>query len=199
MLALLISCSGENSRRDGDTGMAAGAPGGMSTHDTMTAAPPNTGAVGGNAEGTPAAVLSQMNVANTMEIQLSRVAIKKASSPQVRKIAQTLLTHHNKNREQVRSLAQQVNVTLTPAQGGSVSSSDSAAMPRDLQTTSGAAFDKAFIQYQINAHEANIDRLQNQTIPAIEDQQVKAYLQQTLTAMQNHLASLQQVQQQLGS
>jgi putative membrane protein len=197
--ALLISCSPDNDRRSGDVGMAEGAPGGISSRDTMPATTADTGAVGGNTGVTPAGVLSQMNVANTTEIQLSTLASKKATSPQVKEIARKLVTHHSKNREEVRALARKLNVTLTPAQGGSISSSDSVALPQELQTQSGAEFDKAFVRHQITAHQANIDRIQNQTLPAVEDAQLKAYLQKTLTAMQGHLASLQQAQQQLGT
>jgi putative membrane protein len=179
--------------------MAEGAPGGISSRDTMPSAMGDTGVVGGNGEATPAGVLSQMNVSNTTEIQLSTLAAKKAGSPQVKQIARKLVTDHTKNREEVRALAQKVNVTLTPAQGGSVSSADSVAMPQDLQTLSGAAFDKAWLQNQINAHNANIQRIQNQTLPAIQDPQIKSYLQKTLTDMQGHLGSLEQVEQQLGS
>ena len=199
VLLLLIACSSENTRRSGDTGMAEGAPGGISSRDTMPSAMADTGAIGGNAEATPAGVLSQMNVSNTTEIQLSTLAAKMASSPQVKQIARKLVTDHTKNREAVRALAQKVNVSLTPAQGGSVSSADSVAMPEDLRNLSGAEFDQAWLQYQINAHNSNIQRIQNQTLPAVQDPQIKTYLQKTLTDMQGHLASLEQVEQQLGS
>ena len=199
LLLFLIACTSENTRRSGDTGMAEGAPGGISTHDTMPSAMADTGAVSGNAEATAAGVLSQMNVANTTEIQLSTLATKKASSPQVKQVARKLVTDHTKNREEVRALAQKVNVSLTPARGGSITSADSVALPQDLQTLSGSAFDKAWLQYQINAHNTNIQRIQNQTLPSVQEPEIKAYLQKTLTAMQGHLASLEQVEQQLGT
>jgi putative membrane protein len=116
----------------------------------------------------------------------------------VKQIAKKLAADHTKNREQVRALAKELNVTLTPGQGGSVSSGDSVAMPQDLQTLSGTQFDKAFIQYQLDAHRSNVERIQNQTLPAVQDESVKVYLQNTLTEMQGHLSSLQRVQQQLG-
>jgi putative membrane protein len=199
VLLTLVACSSDNSRRGGDTGMAEGAPGGISSHDTMPSAMGESGAVSGNTEATPAGVLSQMNVANTTEIQLSTLATKKASSPQVKQIARELVADHTKNREEVRALAQKVKVSLTPAQGGSISSADSVALPQDLQSLSGAAFDKAWLQHQINAHNANIQRIQNQTLPSVQDPEIKSYLQKTLTDMQSHLASLEQVEQQLGS
>ena len=112
VLLLLIACTSENTRRSGDTGMAEGAPGGISSRDTMPSATGDAG-VGGNGEATPAGVLSQMNVANTTEIQLSTLATKKASSPQVKQIARKLVADHTKNREEVQALAQKVSVTFT--------------------------------------------------------------------------------------
>ena len=197
--AFLLSCSPANDRQGGDTGMADSAPGGLSTHDTMPSAGGQTGAVGGNTSATPAAILSQMNVSNTMEIQLSTLAAKKAASPSVKQVARKLVADHTKNREEVRALAQKVNVTLTPGQGGSVSAADSVAMPADLQSKSGPDFDKAFIQHEIDDHRSNIERIQNQILPTVQNDQIKTYLQKTVTDMQAHLSSLQQVQQQLGS
>src|SRR5215216_5763458 len=198
ILTLVLSCSPDNARRVGDTGMADSAPGGLSTHDTMPSTGTDSSVVGSEREASPAAILSQMNVANITEIQLSTLAAKKAASPAVKQIAKKLVADHTRNREQVRALAKKLNVTLTPGQGGSVSSGDSVAMPQNLQTSSGSQFDKAFIQFQIDAHQSNIDRIRSQTLPAVHDE-LKAYLQQTLTDMQAHLSSLQRVQQQLGS
>jgi putative membrane protein len=206
VMAVLVSCSSGN-RRNTDTGMVEGGAGGLSTRDTIP-----SGAMGSprsdstpatvdssTTASSPAAILSQMNVANTMEIQLATLAARKASSPKVKQIARKLATDHSKNREQLRGLAQKLTVTLTPAQGGSVSAADSAAMPPDLQGKSGRNFDRAFVQHEIADHQSNIQKLQTQAIPSARDAAVKAYLQKTVTEMQAHLSSLKQVQQQLGS
>jgi putative membrane protein len=207
VMAVLVSCSSGN-RRNTDTGMVEGGAGGLSTRDTIP-----SGAMGSprsdsiaattvNSSATassPAAILSQMNVANTTEIQLATLAARRASSPKVKQIARKLAGDHSKNREQLRGLAQKLNVTLTPAQGGSVSAADSAAMPADLQGKSGRNFDRTFVQHEIADHQSNIQKLQTQAIPSAQDAAVKAYLQKTVTEMQAHLSSLKQVQQQLGS
>jgi putative membrane protein len=198
-LGLVLACSSGDNRRGGDTGMADSAPGGMSSHDTMSMSGDSSTAVGGNTAVTPEGVLSQMNVANTTEIQVSTLASRKASSASVKQIAKKLAADHTKNRQEVRALAQKLNVNLTSAQGGSVTPADSAAMPADLQGKSGSDFDKAFVQHEIDDHQANIDKIETQIMPSMQNEQVKAYLQKTLTAMQGHLSSLQKVQQQLGS
>lgn len=195
-LILVISCSPDTDRHRGDTGMAEGAPGGISSRDTM----PRSGAdTAGMADAGPAGVLSQMNVANTIEIQLSTLASKKASAPAVKQIAQKLAKDHTRNREQLQALAGRLNVNLVPARGGSVSAADSVAMPADLEGKSGAEFDRTFVRHEIEDHQANIQRIETQLLPAAESPQIKEYLEKTLTEMKGHLASLEQVRQQLGS
>ncbi len=197
-LLLLSFCSPANDRRSGETGMAGDEPGGVSGRDTMPSpAAPST--ADADASTTPAAILSQMNVANTTEIQLARLAAKKASSPEVKRIAEKLAIDHSKNREQVRALSQQLNVPVTPAAGGDLSAADSVAMPADLQGKTGTEFDNAFVQHEIRDHETNIQRIQSQLLPAAQDPQLKSYLQKTIAEMQGHLASLNQVRQKIGS
>ncbi len=196
-LLLVAACSPRDDRRTGDTGMTGDAPGTMSSRDTAPS-PPATGA-DAEAATTPAAILSQMNVANTTEIQLARMAAKKASSRDVKRIAEKLAVDHSKNREQVRALAQKLNAPLTPAAGGDVSAADSAAMPADLQGKTGTDFDRAFVQHEIQGHQSNIEKIESQLLPAAQDPQIKAYLQKTLTDMQAHLASLNEVEQKLGA
>jgi putative membrane protein len=181
--------------------MASDGSGGMSSRDTALSSAPAPGSAdtGASTGATPAAILSQMNVANTMEIQLSRMASKQATSPAVKRIATQLVTDHSKNRQEVTALAKKLNVTLTPAAGGNVSAGDSAAMPAELQGVSGAEFDRAFVQHQIQLHQNNIQKIQSQTLPAVQEPQVKAYLQKTLKEMQGHLATLEKTEQQLSS
>jgi putative membrane protein len=199
-LILLASCSPGN-RGSSETGMADGGGGGFNSRDTIASAPADSSAASGSNEASSpvSAVLSQMNVANTTEIQLASLAAKKAASPKVKQIATKLASDHAKNREQVRALAQKLSVSLTPGQGGNVAAADSAAMPPDLQGKAGREFDRAFIQHEISDHQSNIQKLQSQVIPSAQNADVKSYLQKTVTEMQGHLASLKQVQRQLGS
>jgi hypothetical protein len=53
---------------------------------------------------------------------------------------------------------------------------------------------------QIRAHQANLDAVENQKLPAAQDQQVvRQYLEKTQAVIQKHLTSLQQVEAQLQS
>jgi putative membrane protein len=196
-LALLTFCSPANNRRNNETGMAQDGAGGLSAHDTMPSAAAESTAAGAGMP-SPASILSQLDVANTTEIQLSTLAGRKASSPRVKQIAKKLAADHAKNREEARALAQKLNLNLTPA-AGQASAGDSTALPPEIQGKSGPAFDKAFVEHEVQDHQANIDKIQNQLLPAAQNPELKAYLQKTLTAIQGHLAALKQVDQQLRS
>lgn len=193
-LVLLGSCSPDNRPRSSETGMAQGGAGGFSSHDTMPTSPQDSAGATGEAA-TPAGILSQLYVANTTEIQLSKLAAKQASSPLVKRIAAKLAADHAKNRDEERALAQKLNVALTPAAGGNISAADSAAVPVELQGKTGPDFDRAFVEHEIREHEDRIEKIQNQLLPAAQNAEVRAYLQKTLTAMQGHLTSLKQAQQ----
>jgi putative membrane protein len=194
-LILLTYCSPGNNAQGRESGAGEQTAGGLSSNDTMSSANTDSSAPAGEGMATPSAMLSQLNVANTTEIQLGQLVARKASSSQVKQIARKLATDHTKNQQELRALAQKLNLSLTPAQGGEVT--DSTSIPADLRSKSGAEFDKAFIQHEIEDHQANIDKIRNQMLPAAQDQQVKAYLQKTVTAMEGHLAALKKVDQQI--
>jgi predicted outer membrane protein len=148
---------------------------------------------------TPAGILSQLYIANTTEIELANLAAKQATSPEVRRIARKLATDHGKNREQLRALAQKLSVSLDPSAVGNISAADSAAPPPELQNRSGSDFDRALLVHEIKEHRKNIEKIRSQLLPAAPNDQVKTYLQKTLSEMQDHLADLEQVQEQISS
>jgi putative membrane protein len=187
-LALLLAC-GQGEREatpdagtpGGETGMAA---------DTASTGTP-TGQRPAGLEG----ILSRLELANTAEIQTSELAARQASSAAVKKMANTLLTHHQQNRKELEGLAKAKGVELVPASGGSTTRDTSGVAV--LQGLEGATFDSAFVAAQIEAHRANLDAIRNQLLPAADDADVRRYLEKTQAAMEKHLAGLQDIQSQL--
>jgi putative membrane protein len=189
-LALLTFCTPDRNRQDSETGMGGAAAGGLSSNDTAPA---------GNATPTPAAILSELSGANTAEIRLASVAAKQAASPQVKQIAKKLAADHSRNLEQLRALAQKLDVNLTGNQPGAAVAADSTALPADLEDKSGPGFDQTFVRHEIEEHQASIDKIKIQMIPAAQHEQIKAYLQETVTEMEGHLTALKRVEHQLGA
>jgi putative membrane protein len=199
VLALLTFCSPDRNRQTPESGMGGTTAGGLSSNDTMPTPGADSAAAPGEATPPATALLSQLNVANTAEIQLASAAAKQASSPQVKKVAKKLAADHTRNREQLRALAQKLNLNLTSAEGGDAVEASGTALPPNLQGRSGPDFDKAFVQHEINEHRANIEKIRTQMIPAAQNEQIRSYLQKTVTDMEGHLAALERVDQQLGA
>jgi putative membrane protein len=191
-LALLTFCSPGRDRQNRETG-------GLSGSDTLPTGARDSAAPREDATLTPAAILSQLNVANTTEIQLAGLAARQAASRQVKQVARTLVADHSRNREQLQALAQKLSLNLRSAPGAQTDVADSTALPADLRGKSGAEFDKAFVRHEIEEHQANIEKIRSQMIPAAQNEPVRAYLQKTVTDMERHLAALKLVGQQVGA
>ena len=192
-LALLLACGGgeRDTTPDGGTAGGAGGETGMATGgDTASSGTPT-----GAGEASLSGILSRLELANSAEIQTSGLAAKQARSPAVKKIANLLLTHHQQNRTELEALAKQKGVDLVPARGGNTSRDTAGVLA--LRSLQGADFDTAFVAGQIEAHRTNLDAIQNQMLPAAQDAEVRQYLQKTQTAMEKHLANLQEIQGQL--
>jgi putative membrane protein len=93
---------------------------------------------------------------NHAEIELSRLAQQRASNPQVRQYAQTMVDEHTKALEELRQVAQRENVQLTEELA------DDQREKRDrLQNLKGAEFDREYMQIMVDSHEEMRDLLED--------------------------------------
>jgi putative membrane protein len=82
------------------------------------------------------------------EIQSSRVALQKSRNPQVRALAQMLITHHQMTTRDVAAAARRDGLRPTPP----VLEPHQAAMIADLRRATSRGFDRAFLDQQRTAH-----------------------------------------------
>jgi putative membrane protein len=199
-LVWLAACGPRGNRGDrsttNETGMRGDTLGVVPRTDTVNAGAANPGAANADLS-TPAGILTVLSTANLQEIQEAQYAQQRASSAAVKALARRLEADHKANLQQGRQVAKQLGVSQQLPSDTSVATPTNE--PAELMGRQGADFDRAFVQHEIEAHQTNIDRIQNQMIPAAQDPQLKRYLQQTVTAMEGHLQRAQQVQRQLGS
>jgi putative membrane protein len=149
--------------------------------------------------GLPAAARSQANApklddptivaifdaANTYDIETGSLAISKAHSKAAREFAQMLVRDHRNVRQQGRDLAKSLNVTPTPPRDFALAKAHVAAM-RSLRALSGTAFDRAFLQHEVDFHNAVIDAVTNTLLPAIQNAQVKDLVTKVAPAFVAH-------------
>jgi putative membrane protein len=116
-----------------------------------------------------------------LEVELGKLAADKASSDDVKKFAQHMVTDHSKANDELKTLAQNKGVTL-PAE----------MMPRhkkDLERLSkleGAAFDKAYMSAMVKDHEEDVNQFKEAARNAA-DADLKAFAEKTVPTLQDHL------------
>jgi putative membrane protein len=123
--------------------------------------------------------------AGMAEVELGKMAAEKAGSEEVKKFAQRMVDDHSKANEELKALAQQKNITLPDATDPHLK-----AMQDRLSKSTGAAFDRAYMQMMITDHRkaANEFRLASR---AAKDPEIKSWAAKTLPTIEEHLKMAQ--------
>lgn len=170
----------------------------LSACNNMPQAPNNTAAEDVNTSGTADmnataaagaidnAFLTDAIKADTGEIQLGDLAQAKGTSKGLKDFGQTLVTDHGKAKDQASTLAEQADMPIP----GEPKDEQKTELQK-LQGLSGAAFDKEFLRFAIEAHKKDIAKFQeeaNGTGPAAD------LAKQQLPTLQKHLDIAQGLQ-----
>jgi putative membrane protein len=127
------------------------------------------------------------------EVQLGQLAADKASSDQVKQFGQRMVTDHSKANDELKSLAQQKNITLPT----DVDAQDKATHDR-LAKLSGAAFDRAYMQHMLADHRKDVNEFKRESTTG-KDPEVKAWAGKTLPTLEEHLKLAQDTTKAVGT
>lgn len=135
--------------------------------------------------------------ANKVDIEAGELAKSKASSPQVKAFAQTMITDHTGVNKSATELVQKLHVTPEPnatseslQQGGDQNLAQ-------LRKLSGAAFDKAYIDHEVAYHQQVLDALDKTLVPSAQNAELKALLVKVRPAFVAHLEHAKKLQASL--
>lgn len=137
--------------------------------------------------------------ANTIDVETAELAESRAESPDVQAFARTMITDHTAVNEQAAALAQRLGVTPEANQVSSSLQSDADAARSRLEGLDGAAFDRAYIDREVEYHQAVLDALDDTLIPAATNAELKGLLEQVRPAIQAHLDHARSLQSQLAA
>jgi len=172
------------------TAVAAPAPPPAPT-DTTAAAPAPSGTV------SDAQIAAIVLAANTVDSTAGALAQQKGTNADVKKFGQTMVTDHGGVNKQAVALAGRLNLkpeenpTSTQlTQGGEQSRAQ-------LNGLSGAAFDRAYIDHEVEYHQTVLDAIDKTLIPNAQNADLKALLQQTRPAVAAHLDMAKSLQTRL--
>jgi putative membrane protein len=124
----------------------------------------------------------QAGASDQFEIQSSQIALQKSHSARVRQFAQRMIDAHTQTTQQLTQIGSSKGMAMQP-----VLQPEQQKMLADLQAMDGGrAFDRAYLNDQVVAHSAAATLFQNE-IANGQDPQIKAFAQQTLPIIQDHL------------
>jgi putative membrane protein len=148
---------------------------------------------------TDAQIASIVVTANQVDIDAGKLAAAKAADPQIRKFGQQMVTDHAGVNKAATELVTKLGVT--PADNPT-SQSLKAGGDKNvarLKGLSGAAFDKAYIQHEIEYHQQVLEALDKTLVPGAKNPELKALLVKVRPAFVAHLEHAKQIQAALGT
>lgn len=125
------------------------------------------------------------------EVQLGQLAQQNASDSAVKQFGQRMVDDHGKANDQLKSLAEQKNVTLPT----DLDAKDKAVYDR-LKGMQGAAFDRAYMNDMVKDHTHDVAQFRHEA-QAAKDPDVKNFASQTLPTLQDHLKQAKSTDQQV--
>jgi putative membrane protein len=145
-----------------------------------------------------ATVIAVFDAANSADIETGRLAVERGQSKEVRDFGAVLVRDHEAVRQMGRDLAAKLAVTPTPPSPDAGAQAHAQAVAR-LRALSGAAFDRAFLEHEGAFHEGVIEAVQTTLLPAIQNPELRALVEEIAPAFEAHMRAAQDLARQLGS
>jgi putative membrane protein len=123
------------------------------------------------------------------EVKLGKLALQKASSADVKNVAQTIVTDHSKANASLMQVAKKDHYALPK----DIDAQHKAAYAK-LSRLSGAAFDKAYIAGQVKDHDKTVALFKKQ-MQVTQEPNLKTFETDYLPKIQQHTDMLHQIQQ----
>jgi putative membrane protein len=189
-LLLLAACGNKDDANQGtaDTTAVAATP--------APPPPPAPAAAPGGAVTDPQ-IAAIVVAANTVDSTGGVMAQEKGTNQKVKDFGKQMVTDHGGVNKQAVALVTKLNVTPEEnatsrqlTQGGEQSR-------QQLSGLSGAAFDRGYIDHEVEYHQTVLQAIDNTLIPGAQNAELKALLQQVRPAVAAHLQMAQDIQKEL--
>ena len=137
------------------------------------------------------------DAANTWDVETSDIAIKKGTTKEVRDLATMFSRDHKAVRQQGRDLVKKLGLTPTAPKDFALAADHEQAM-KTLHSTTGAAFDRAYLEHEVAYHKAVIDAIKGTLLPATQNAELKALQVKVAPAFEAHMLAAQRLLDGMG-
>lgn len=135
------------------------------------------------------AFIQKAAASDQKEIMFSKLALERASSPQVKEFAQTMVTDHTKSTSLLQPIAAEHGVNL-PENPQPASDEKY----QKLQKQSGVAFDKTYIEMMVEDHQDALHAFETEAGQA-SDPKLKEFISTVQPIVAHHLQMAKELRQ----
>lgn len=152
---------------------------------------------------TPASALTDAQiamivvVADTVDVDYGKLAVKKTSNQAVKEFAETMVRDHTAVNDKAIALAKKLGVTPEASDTSRSLTANGKKELEKLKALTGAEFDKAYVDNEVSYHEAVIGMLDNTLIPNTKNAELKSLLESGRPIFVAHLAHAKQLRASL--
>jgi putative membrane protein len=161
-----------------------------SVSDTAIGAP-----IPGHAALSDANILAQEKGGDSAEVVVATLAKSTTKDAGVRAYAQRLITDHGKGGKEVEAVIKKTSINPEPASDDTTATATSHTIDH-LKSLTGADFDTAFVNHEIQDHQTDISDARKAADAAV-NADVKALVQKSIPELQTHLDLAQKLADKL--
>jgi len=137
--------------------------------------------------------------ANSIDIELARLAQQRSFSQHVRSFANTMITDHGTVNEQALALARRLGATPQDNALSQALTEGGRQARRAVEDLRGRAFDRAYMDREINYHQAVLTAIDDVLVPSTENAELLRLLASVRPAIVAHLEHARRIKSLLGS
>jgi len=135
--------------------------------------------------------------ANTIDIELAKLAQSRTANHDVKQFATTMITDHSAVNAKAKALAGKLQVTPKDNVVSQSLLKGAAEARAKIEVLKGKAFDRAYIDREVGYHQAVLDELDKVLIPTTSNAELRQLLVDVRPAIATHLEHAKQLQGQL--
>lgn len=195
---VLAACSHKENDSETAGGSAAGAMAAPTGSSAMASGSSAAAAPAAPAALTDANIVFILDQANAADSARGTLAATKGTSADVRRFGKLMAGEHHALRVAGQQLAQKLGVTPQAPAGDQSDAQAQAEMDSLTSMPRGKAWDRAYIDYEVNYHQAVIGTA-TKALDAAQNQQLKDLIKQAAPVLQHHLQMAQDIQKKLGA
>jgi putative membrane protein len=145
-----------------------------------------------------AQIASIVVTANQVDIDAGKLAESKGSNAEVKAFGKQMVTDHSGVNKQAVALVTKLKVKPEDNPTSESLKKGGEDNVKNLKTLSGAAFDKAYVDHEVEYHQAVLDAMDKTLIPSAQNAELKDLLVKVRPAFVAHLDHAKMIQSKLG-